>query len=337
MSVLLPLTASQCPPTDTDGGPIGTGFVSGLVCVYPGVDCTYYASDGALSLDASTRCPNLLLTGTQSPSSLATESQCPPTDNDGGTLAAGVGSLICIYPNLDCFYRASNGSLSDGSSTRCPHPLLSVPQSSKSFSSRTPTGSQSSSSAATAQNQSSRTTASGTVSTPQGTGDVSESMTVRNHIPVRVITGISVALAIVVLCFVVSLLVRVRSGRRAAKIGTIEINPRASTISPFTLITEAGDVNNDSSSDTPRTRANTIARRQLEKQLRAVQEKMVDLEDIERRLRQASSRGSPAVHAELQAAKEQINRLVERINALEANANWAYSEGISEDPPPDYV
>jgi uncharacterized coiled-coil protein SlyX len=54
-------------------------------------------------------------------------------------------------------------------------------------------------------------------------------------------------------------------------------------------------------------------------------------------MRTASSRGSPAVHAELQAAKEQINRLVERINALEANANWAYSEGISEDPPPDYV
>ncbi|KAJ7830674.1 hypothetical protein B0H13DRAFT_1915827 [Mycena leptocephala] len=103
------------------------------------------------------------------------------------------------------------------------------------------------------------------VFSPQGTGDVSESATVRNHSPVRVITGISVALAIIALCFVALLLLWVRSRRRAAKIGTIEINPRAST-----LIIEAGDVNNDSSSDTPRAGANTIARRQLEKQLRAV-------------------------------------------------------------------
>jgi C4-dicarboxylate-specific signal transduction histidine kinase len=97
-----------------------------------------------------------------------------------------------------------------------------------------------------------------------------------------VITRISVALAIIALCFVA----RVRSRRRAAKIGTIEINPRAST-----LIIEVGDVNNDSSSDTPRAGANTIARRQLEKQLRAVQKKMVDLEDIERRSSSGSSDG----------------------------------------------
>jgi hypothetical protein len=81
-----------------------------------------------------------------------------------------------------------------------------------------------------------------------------------------VITGISVALAIVALCFVGLLFVRVVSGRHAAKIGNIEINPQARAISPFTFIIEAGDVNNDSPSDTRRTGAGTITRRRLETQ-----------------------------------------------------------------------
>jgi uncharacterized coiled-coil protein SlyX len=108
-----------------------------------------------------------------------------------------------------------------------------------------------------------------------------------------------------------------------------------------------GAVNNDSPSDTRSTGARTIARR--ETQLHAVQEKMVDLEDTTSsgsdslgghrilrlmRMRTASNRGSPEVHAELQAAKEQINVVVERMNALEVNANWAHGE---DDPPPNYV
>ncbi|KAJ7926136.1 hypothetical protein B0H13DRAFT_2654019 [Mycena leptocephala] len=316
MSVLLPFTASQCPPTDTDGGPIGTGFVSGLVCVYPGVDC------------------NVLCIGWRLVLGRFDPIQCPPTDNDGATLATGVGSLICIYPNLDCFYRASFRM------GLCPTDLRPGPDPHRvpkfQFSKHCPKSE--------LENHRIRN-ALATSRNPR-----------QKHIPVRVITGISVALAIVALCFVALLFVRVRSGRRAAKIGTIEMNPRASTISPFTLITEAGDVNNDSPSDTRRTGAGTIARRKLETQLRTVPEKMVYLEDIESRtwsgssdglgrrrilrlmrMRTVSNRGSPEVHAELQAAKEQINRPVERINALEANANWAYGEGISEDPPPDYV
>ncbi|KAJ7912475.1 hypothetical protein B0H13DRAFT_2476143 [Mycena leptocephala] len=186
--------------------------------------------DGALSLDASTRYPKLLLSGTQSPSSLATKSQCPPTDNDGGTLAAGVGGLICIYPNLDCFYRASPG----------PHRVPKFQ-----FSNHCPNS----------ELENHRIRNQSGFQPPQGTGDVSESATVRNHIPVRVITGISVALAIVALCFVGLLFVRVMSGRHAAKIGNIEINPQARAISPFTFIIEAGDVNNDSPSDTRRTGA----------------------------------------------------------------------------------
>jgi hypothetical protein len=140
------------------------------------------------------------------------------------------------------------------------------------------------------------------------------------------------------------LFLQVRSGRRAARIGTIEIDQRARTISPFAFITEMGAVNNDSPSDTRSTGASTTARRQMETQLHAVQEKMVNLEDIEgrtssgsdslgrhrimrlMRMRTASNRGSPKP----QAAKEQINVLVERMNALEANANWAHGEGISD-------
>ncbi|KAJ7936143.1 hypothetical protein B0H13DRAFT_1853828 [Mycena leptocephala] len=199
----------------------------------------------------------------QSSSSLATESQCPPTDNNNGTLAAGVGSLICIYPSLDCFYFAS---------LEFPNPHR-VPK--FQFNNHYPK-----------------------FSTHQVTGDVSGSTTVRNRIPVRVITGISVTLAVVALCFVVFLFLQVRSRRCAARIGTIEIDQQARAISPFTLITEIGAVNNDSPSDTRRTGA--------------LQEKMLDLEAIER----PSNRGSPEVHAELQAAKAQINVVVERMNAL---------------------
>jgi hypothetical protein len=79
------------------------------------------------------------------------------------------------------------------------------------------------------------------------------------------------------------LFLQVRSGRRAARIGTIEIDQRARTISPFAFITEMGAVNDDSPSDTRSTGASTTVRRQMETQLHAVQEKMVNLEDIEGR------------------------------------------------------
>jgi hypothetical protein len=78
-----------------------------------------------------------------------------------------------------------------------------------------------------------------------------------------------------------------------------------------------------------------------------VQEKMADLQDLERSspgrvwrlmsMRSTSTRGSPDVRAELEAAKEQINMLVMRIHALEANTNSAYGAGFSNEPPPPYV
>ncbi|KAJ7900540.1 hypothetical protein B0H13DRAFT_1883440 [Mycena leptocephala] len=262
------LTASQCPPTDTEGVPLGTSYVSGLVCIYPGADCPYFASDGALSLDASAQCPNSLLSVAQSSSSLATESQCPPTDNNNGTLAAGVEWFF--GPWIDDPVSVSAPECTSKLEFPNPHRVPKFQ-----FNNHYPK-----------------------FSTHQVTGDVSGSTTVRNRIPVRVITGISVTLAVVALCFVVFLFLQVRSRRRAARIGTIEIDQQARAISPFTLITEIGAVNNDSPSDTRRTGA--------------LQEKMLDLEAIER----PSNRGSPEVHAELQAAKAQINVVVERMNAL---------------------
>ncbi|KAJ7805380.1 hypothetical protein B0H13DRAFT_1930215 [Mycena leptocephala] len=283
-------TAGPCLATDNDGGTLVRNVALGLVCVYPGVDCSYIASNDTfnLSLDASARCPN----------SLAQSSithQCQPTDNDGGTLATNVASLVCIYPDIDCFY------------------FPSVPK----F---------------------------------QFNGHYPKSEFGNHRIrnvfnPPRHCRRLGIDHRITL---------PLKSRHRAVRIGAIKINQQASTISPFTLITEMGDVNNDGPSDTRSTGASTIARRQLQTQLHAVQEKMVNLEDIERRtssgssdgsgrhrilrlMRTASNRGSPEVHAELQAAKEQINVLVERMNALEANANWAHGEGISDDPPPNYV
>jgi BMFP domain-containing protein YqiC len=99
----------------------------------------------------------------------------------------------------------------------------------------------------------------------------------------------------------------------------------------------------------------TIVRQRLETELLAVHEKMPDLHDLERSSRGAtagsgtrgvlgmismhssSRRGSPDMQAQLEDSREQINMLVTRMHALEANANSAYEEGLSNEPPPAYV
>jgi uncharacterized coiled-coil protein SlyX len=43
------------------------------------------------------------------------------------------------------------------------------------------------------------------------------------------------------------------------------------------------------------------------------------------------------VQAQLEASREQLNMLVMRMHALEANVNSAYGVGISNEPPPAYV
>jgi hypothetical protein len=93
----------------------------------------------------------------------------------------------------------------------------------------------------------------------------------------------------------------------------------------------------------------------LETELRMVHEKMADLQDLERSttretagsgtrrvlrlmsIRSSSTRASPDVRAELEAAKEQINMLLTRMHLLEANANSTYGAGFSNESPPAYV
>jgi prefoldin subunit 5 len=53
-------------------------------------------------------------------------------------------------------------------------------------------------------------------------------------------------------------------------------------------------------------------------------------------MRSTSPRVSPEVEAQLQAAREQIEILMARINELEANAE-SWGAGMAGEPPPEYV
>ncbi|KAJ7182215.1 hypothetical protein C8R43DRAFT_1325 [Mycena crocata] len=124
-------------------------------------------------------------------------------------------------------------------------------------------------------------------------------------------------------------------------------------------------------SDVRRTRLSTVTpshgaegRQQLESELLAAQEKMGDLEALDlsstrasrgssvprRVLRLVSMRSTtssqaflpndgagPDLGAELQAAREQINLLVMRINMLEAQAGPTSTRDSLDEPPPDYL
>jgi hypothetical protein len=162
---------------------------------------------------------------------------------------------------------------------------------------------------------------------------------------------ICVAVASFVVGLTIALILCIKHRRRTAKHHTTGINRDANTISPFTLITQMGGHTNETTphrdSDIRSVSPSTITRQDLETELQMVQEKMADLQDLERSspgrvwrlmsMRSTSTRGSPDVRAELEAAKEQINMLVMRIHALEANTNSAYGAGFSNEPPPPYV
>ncbi|KAJ7924071.1 hypothetical protein B0H13DRAFT_1864368 [Mycena leptocephala] len=183
--------------------------------------------------------------------------------------------------------------------------------------------------------------------------------TPRNQIPTRVIAGISISVASIVIGLAIALILRARCRRRGAKLGASEINRQANTISPFTLNTQIGgnvDTAAPGDSDVRSISASTIARQRLETELLAMHEKMIDLQALERRtsavatdssesrrilrpmwMRGTSTRRSPDLEAQLQAAREHIDMLMARINALEADAECPFQAGISDGPPPAYV
>jgi hypothetical protein len=167
--------------------------------------------------------------------------------------------------------------------------------------------------------------------------------------------------ASVVVGLTIALILCVKHRRRAAKHETA-VEHDANTVSSFTPLTQMEQMDGHTDETAPsgdsnvrRTSASTITRQDLETELRMVHEKMADLQDLERSttretagsgtrrvlrlmsIRSSSTRASPDVRAELEASREQINMLVTRMQALEANAHSAYGVGISNEPPPAYV
>ncbi|KAJ7861457.1 hypothetical protein B0H14DRAFT_2742317 [Mycena olivaceomarginata] len=160
------------------------------------------------------------------------------------------------------------------------------------------------------------------------------------------IAAIAVVLSILLFCLAAILVWHIRRRRRqrqAAKSSEMRIDRAATTISPFTLITEAS---------TPPQQERNAERRRLETQLHAATEKIADIEGRERfdggdgsadsgmrRLMSARSASTrlPEVEAQLQAAREQIDMLVTRINALEENSDAGWGRVIGDEPPPEYV
>ncbi|KAJ7844884.1 hypothetical protein B0H14DRAFT_2775713 [Mycena olivaceomarginata] len=185
----------------------------------------------------------------------------------------------------------------------------------------------------------------------------------KSRIHARGIAVIAVALSIFLFCFAAILVWHIRRRRRqrqAAKSSEMRIDRATTTISPFTLITEASTPRSRSAtlseeSDVRSISASTIARQRLETQLHAATEKVADLEGRERfdggdssggsgmrrMLRLMSARSAstrlPEVEAQLQAAREQIDMLVTRINALEENSDAGWRRVIGDEPPPEYV
>ncbi|KAF7334668.1 hypothetical protein MVEN_02297300 [Mycena venus] len=108
-------------------------------------------------------------------------------------------------------------------------------------------------------------------------------------------------------------------------------------------------------SDTHSVTASSVRRQYLERELRAAQEKLVDVGDLERRhhsisraaptslFHSFSARGRSTRHnservpkSELDAARQRNEELLARIRDLEAQMESAWALGLSDEPPPGY-
>ncbi|KAF7350212.1 hypothetical protein MVEN_01324300 [Mycena venus] len=134
------------------------------------------------------------------------------------------------------------------------------------------------------------------------------------------------------------------------------------TVSPFDLVRAIRPSAHvpETSSGARSSTVSTTRQQQLENELRAVQEKMVDLEDLERhavpaveaqestgphsllrllsvRSTGTTSRGSQDLVSQLEAARERNEALAARIRELEQQMLSEWALGISDDPPPGYT
>ncbi|KAJ6564036.1 hypothetical protein B0H19DRAFT_1067636 [Mycena capillaripes] len=295
-------------------------------------------------------------------------SLCPSVDQDGvarsGASVVTAEFMECDYSGSQCIYSISLivyrvcsfeievGSFFSGPST-CPPSAIS------SAAKNLPVAPNVSSTSAV--RTSSRVTASALGLTSTGTGSSATSpplvgsSTASTRLPTQAIGAIVFTVMVVMFLIfsgTIFFLRRRRLRRRATERDATQTRSQTGTISPFTLITQIdgpseGSTGTTADSDARSLSESTMARHQLEMELLAVQEKMVDLEDEERHStiggahRMSRPPSMPAtsgnVDAQLQIAREQIDMLILRINALEANTDPAWGLGISREPPPEYV
>ncbi|KAJ6496400.1 hypothetical protein C8R45DRAFT_1132559 [Mycena sanguinolenta] len=196
----------------------------------------------------------------------------------------------------------------------------------------------------------------------------------------KISSGAVVGIVLVIIAFLacagIAVLWRIRRRRLQSRhqfTDDVEMRRGGRTISPFTLLVE--DPRSDTStanatglamdSDARSISASTIARQQLETQLRAATEKMVELEELvdtgdpnaglgagggqgERQEQGRSAGGGgelegqgqgPPSDWELQmrAAKAQIDMLLARMNAIDSAWGMGVGMGMGGEPPPQYT
>ncbi|KAJ6496401.1 hypothetical protein C8R45DRAFT_1132564 [Mycena sanguinolenta] len=192
----------------------------------------------------------------------------------------------------------------------------------------------------------------------------------KNSISSGAVAGIVVATILLCACAAVALFWRIRRRRirRRPFADEVEVRRGGRTISPFTLLVEDRGFDNgtanttgaDAGSDARSMTASSIARQQLETELRAATEKMVELEELadtgdpnaglragggqvpRHGERQAQGRGAeggggppPDWEVQMRAAKAQIDMLIARINAMDSA--WGMCVGMGGEPPPQYA
>ncbi|KAF7341431.1 hypothetical protein MVEN_01880200 [Mycena venus] len=322
-------TPSACETQDDLGTALETTDYAktNVTCFYAsGDECNYFLSNGSLSLGAET-CPNFLA-------------------------SVGVITSVGVFTPTSATPDVSTGTTSDvfitTEAAATSHSVVGTGSPTSTTSGRSTSESASFTSPASQTTQLSRNSGIPTV--------VAHRHKLSRAKVVGIVLGVATVPTVIALFF---LFKRRRIRHRTAALLEIESNRAAAIISPFTLIPQMNsptsqDATQDTDSDVRSISASTIARQQLETQLLAATEKMIDLQDQERlsvgsatnssgirRMwrsvvqRTASTGPLTDVEEQLQSARDQINMLVERINASEANSNSAWSGAVDE-PPPEY-
>ncbi|KAJ6524330.1 hypothetical protein B0H19DRAFT_1386180 [Mycena capillaripes] len=344
--------STVCAPVDNAGTALLSGTVDAegefLLCTYPVAgDCKYFADDGFFSSGSDKLCPEV-----KASSSTAA---CAPVDNAGtallnSTIDAQGESLFCNHPVAgECEYFADDGFFSSGSDKLCPEALSNskdaTTHTSILFSTACPDPAWPTA-ADCPRKQVPHTPG------PSGTARSGASqITTRKGISTRVVAGISVALV----SLFINILVLSTLGVRRRRLRRSATDQRAipNTISPFTMVHSPVNPIPNVANPLRSINAGGITRQQLESELLNAREKdgragrnycifrggntrLCSKSDSAVDIHEDRGRASPDLAAQLQAAREQIDMLVTRIQALEANTD-PWGMGMSDQPPPEYV